>query len=738
MTHQWVMRLAFVILLFAIPCIADDQVTTLPSYPVSALTVFVTPNQKILEGKAWLINTTMQHPSYHMHGASKLAFDLSEYKLKPGVYQIGTIARTGTNWLDATNQIPHYRLHVKRPTQTLNESGTLELLDANTYPTVRESGEINKWANWYGSLVCQTPAHLNGNETIVLENLENHGGVIALWFKPVEAIQAIGIQLHTGVPHNAFIAGQKPTLHIEINCPRESPGFDAYLRLDQTDMITHTVVTTVHPIQIRSGQTVTVQQTYPATAGLFRVSAVVLNDPKAEIPKDTNSITQLYACTPAKLARDLPEDWPLAGHVDKRHPPLPGFKYYRFFSHWAKNNPAEDVYKWDDFDTVYETVKNVGGKILLAYDGSPLWTSSRGKVGMKWLPVATAYPPDNMKLFEKYLTELVKRYDDPQGTLAAIETCNEASTHERWQGTPEQLVESAKAIRAAANHASHPIQVIGLAVSAGDHIDHVRDIVAAGILDNVDAVSAHWYEEMMSYELNTPINNLLKHRDMLLEPMKKAGKVLPMINTECGIGFYPRQNGQMLDQDTINERYEAMTDWNRKDKWLVGNRWRRVSERRAAATYVLGTVMLMANQVNRTYYFTQYNFMIDGTPSLPWVALGQLGQQLEHVDYHTIKQLDAHVIGSDQNDGSPKALAYLLGKPGDKQLIVAWSFLSDTSVGRSKHWQRWLEPVDIQITTDIKHVTCTDLYGRNVSNITNQSGKLKLSCGEEPVFLNMN
>jgi hypothetical protein len=93
------------------------------------------------------------------------------------------------------------------------------------------------------------------------------------------------------------------------------------------------------------------------------------------------------------------------------------------------------------------------------------------------------------------------------------------------------------------------------------------------------------------------------------------------------------------------------------------------------------------------------------------------------------------VIGSEEKDGDPKALAFLLGKTGEKQIIVAWSFLSDTTVGRSKHWQDWLNPVDIQITTDIKQASVSDLYGRKTWQLQNSQGKINLIVGEEPVFI---
>lgn len=720
-------------------CQAKESSKALPAVPDDAMLLFSIPKQTIPQGKAWLVNTQFDHRSYHMQGHTRIVFDLSNMNLKPGTYRLGFIARTGTHWSGSTNHLKHYRLHLQSPDTETIALGMPQKIAHARYKPIMDSGKEGSWANWFGSVICPSPTALTGKEKLIVENLNGHGGVVAIWAQPVTASNATTITIQTKVAKNAFISGQKPTLEIQIRSEQLMPAFKGYLRLDQFDLLSEQTQSHYMPIEIQPGKVQTLQKIYEPIAGIYRVTGSIVENKTDASSPNTSATSCLYAYAPAKLARDLPDDWPLAAHVAHHIPPLPGFRWYRYFAGWHHNNPAPGKYNWDRFDKVFKQVQQVGGKLMIADDGSPTWTSSRGKVGMGWVRDATAYPPDNWQVLSDYLTAMIKRYEDPAGTLAALELCNEANTIARWDGTDEQMIQMAKVFHQAAKTAKHPIQTLGISVSAGDHRGFVNRLIKAGILEYVDAISGHWYEEIMSFEKNTPINNLIKHVDLLKNPMKQAGYDLPMINSECGIGFVKREDGKLVSQKTINQRYRTSDKPTPSDPWLRHTKgWRQVSERRAAGTYVAGTVMLMAYNVMPTFYFSHFNFLVDDTPSLPWVAIGQLGHHLDGIDYHHIQPLESHVVGSDEKDGSPKALAYLIGKPNGKQVIIAWSFLSDTTVGRSKHWQRWLEPVPIQITTDIQVGQLSDLYGRNHAMLKNNAGKLNLHCGEEPMFITIN
>lgn len=719
-------------LLAALALPAEDAPGAPPA-PTGATCLAVPATATCESGRGWPTRLRGGRESFHFDGAAVLAIDLSGLALTPGWYRIGLLARTGTRWNTPADQVPAYRLGL-RDADGERDLGTVERLPAAPFEPRLDASEVGTWGNWYGAVQCAAPVQLKPGARLVVANRSGHGGVLAVWALPVAGLAAASLRLDTGMELSASIADQIPTLTVHARLPGDHEAVEGFLRLIRSDLRTGVADRRHLPMRLEPGRDVSIAQPYPAEPGVFRVSAALVrgvDDPEPE----TGSASRLYACAQARQARDLPDDWPLGTHVSTEIPPLPGFRWFRYFAGWHRINPARGVYHWEEYDRVLAAVRSAGGKLFIADDGSPLWTSRRGKAGMPWAATATAHPPDDWQDLEAYLRALIARSDDAAGTLGALELCNEANTPERWLGGADGLVQMARTFRAAAATARHPVTVVGVAVSAGDQRDYVAELAAAGLLREVDAVSGHWYEEMMSFERATPINNLPLHVELLAGPVRAAGLKLPLINSECGVEFAPREHGRMVAQEELSRRAEADPAWKRSQPWLVGDYWRPVSERRAAATYVAATVMLMASGVERSFSFSHLDFLVEGVPSLPWVALGQLGHHLDGVDYHQIRQLPAQVVGSDGKDGSPLALAYQLGRPGARQVIVAWSFLSDTSVGRSRHWQRWLDPIDIKITCDLPAAECIGLYGIEAAPLTPEAGTLLVTCGEEPVFI---
>ncbi|MEO8616493.1 MAG: hypothetical protein ABI600_15220 [Luteolibacter sp.] len=696
--------------------------------------VIAAESARVTAGNAWLVKIPWGE-SLHMHGAAEARFALSGMHLAPGYYRLGLIARTGTRWTDANGQIASYRWNLITDRAVPAEPEPFASLDQPGFQPIRESGEPDSWANWYGTVRAVRPCRLVGDEQIAITNRENHGGLIALWVQPVDTLSAAQIELSIDAPNHAFTHGIPPTIHLRLALPDALPALDATLAVEWFDLLSDQITTDRSHILLLPGKTRALTLTPDLKPGVYRVRATL--EPKAGLPsvENASSARCLFACAPARLASELSDDWPLGAHVATTIPPLPGFRWYRYFAQWPEINTAPGRYDWTAPDAVFSAVQAAGGRLLIASDGSPTWTSARGKVGMAWSAGATAYPPDDWNVLRDYLAALLARYHDTRGTLAALELCNEANTSDRWRGDSAQMLSMARVFEAAAKTARPPLKIIGLAVSAGDQRGYVSTLAEAGLLRHVNAVSAHFYEELMSPETSTPINNLPLHVDMLSQPMRAAGLDLPMINTECGIGFSPRANDHLPTQKQLNERACADPQFDRGQPWLLGKNWRPVSERRAAATYVGGIVQLMALGVRQSYVFSQLDLIIDGAPSLPWVALGRLGDALHGVDYHQIRALPAHYPGSDKKDGSPKALAYLLGQPGGCQVIIAWGFLSDTRIGRSKHWQCWLDPQPLRIETDLPSGKFSDLYDRRRATILNHNGAFEVSCGEEPLFI---
>ncbi|MDA3873092.1 MAG: hypothetical protein PF795_03945 [Kiritimatiellae bacterium] len=552
-------------------------------------------------GKAWLTQTGFGYKSFFLNGPSSVRFDFSTLTLETGYYRIGLIVRTGTRWDNAIGQIQHYRLHLNSSSK--DEKVTIENLSTLIEPEfdpVMDSGEPDSWANWYGSIQPNRPILLQGDETLLFENLENHGGVLALWIQPVHPLNSVTIDLTVPAPQHAFIEDTQPTVDLTMRLPEGLPPLEAQIQVEWLDMLTDTAHTSQEPLGLRPGEHQQQTLTRSVPPGVYRVTVSLVDENGATI-RNPSSARCFLAYAPTRMAKDLPEDWPLAVHVNPEIPPLPGFKWYRYFALWSETNPAHGVYDWDEIDKVYKAVKEEGGLLMIASDGSPLWTSSKEKEGMNWMKNATAHPPDDWETLQTYLKKLVERYQDDSGTLAALELVNEPNTQARWLGTTEDMIEMAAIFREVASSSAHPIQIVGLSISAGHHIAFVKEQIQAGLLEHIDAISAHFYEELMSFEADTPINNLPRHVQMLEEPMRSAGFDLPMINTESGIGFANREQDRLITQTELNARAEAHSDFKPAEPWLIGKNWRDVSERRAAAGYVSGTVTLMASDVRPSF-----------------------------------------------------------------------------------------------------------------------------------------
>ncbi|HEV7298333.1 MAG TPA: hypothetical protein VGN72_03140 [Tepidisphaeraceae bacterium] len=330
------------------------------------------------------------------------------------------------------------------------------------------------------------------------------------------------LSVDAGVPLGLYTPQQPAKLNVRIEPDPTAPTWSGRLLITRADLLTEEQVVEELPVEITGGQPAHVEYAPSLANGMYRLDMALMAKPSTSgdvAPLAT--ARQFIGHAPARWARDLPDDWPLNTHLSADLPPLQGFKTYRVFTHWATNNPQRGEYIWTKLDGQFETIKRIGGRMTLADDSAPAWSVSPERaVPIKWIKGGIANPPDDMNDYRTYVRALLDRYDDGTNTLAAVETWNEANTSDRWNGTPQQLVEMARILREERERSPGKPRIIGIAVSAGDHKKYVNAQVEAGILNQVDVVSGHWYEEMHSYDADGAINSLVKHVDLLRQPME--------------------------------------------------------------------------------------------------------------------------------------------------------------------------------------------------------------------------
>ncbi len=548
-----------------------------------------------------------------------------------------------------------------------------------------------------------------------------------------------GLTLTTTEPLAAFTPDHPPDIAMTLGGKAAWHGF---IRVERFDLLSGNTTIDYMPVDVAEGRANTVAYAPKLSFGVYRLDCSPVSS-REEMPAAGTTVHTTFAYAPALDPHQLSDDWPLGAHVTFEDPPLPGFKWYRYFSSWAEDNPAKGQFDWSRLDIVLSRVRAMGGRLLIANDTTPSWTAPQRPVTRPWVrKPSTAYPPDNMDDLRAYLDAMLQRFDDPAGTIGGLEVWNEANTPDRWQGTPEQMVEMARIFREAAADSARrvqraaPARIVGIAVSSGDAQDYVRGLIKAGILPYLDVVSGHWYEEMLSYDRATPISSLPMHVDLLAKPMHEAGVSLPIWNSESGIASAPREDGKIVTQDELNRRAVAAPGFDPRQPWLVGGsgNWRVLSERRAAASFVAGTAMLMALGVEKMFVYSMRDqgWILDSAPSLSWVALSEFGEQLHAIDYRTITPVKAEVQGG---DSAVRVLAYRFGAAHQPGVIVAWAYRQDTTVGRPKLWQPWLDPLPVRLSLSSPEVECTDLYGRETRRLPVTGGSLVIPVGEEPVYL---
>lgn len=658
--------------------------------------------------------------------------------IEAGAYRVGFVVGTGMQIKSPNELLSSYGVTIEGGAGAAAAKAVVTTLappaDSGMKPQRKPDEKDKDWAEWRGFAVASQPVWLDPDTTLALAMGNGQVSIIpAVWLQKVDKSQdTVAVSIHVDAIDNAFTLANPPKFFISaVNAGKSA--FAGQVRVDCFDMLTDK--TTPDFVECRIDGTGKTEIAYQPKLqyGIFRMTV------HPAVGKDASqagfaSSDLVVANGPAKLAKDLPDDWPLGTHHSNPSPilkgPMPGFKWYRCFIGWGHMNPKPGEYDWKGLDATLEDMRKVGGKLLLCMEGAPAWTSNKPghRVG--------AVAPKDWNDLRTFVNEFIKRYGN-NDVLGAVEPWNEPNANLRWHDTPETLVELTK-IWFEATRNTH-LKVVGISVSPGHHIDCVEGLTEAGILKYCDIVGGHFYEEPGSPNRYNLRNNMPLHIDLLRIPQWRENRLMPIWDTETGMGTEnanggPRPGGRMASQNEMIEALQKRKGYNAEQPWLM---WNGSSERRMAASWVSGTVSMLGYGVSHRFSFHPNWYSFDHALNLPWVANATLGSVLEQVDYHYLMPLGINAVEGPADIG---VVAWRLGKPGQKQVVVMWAERMTNFNPHPSGWTKWIEPVKAQLPCQAGiEVKVQDLYLRDTTTVKAQKytgdEAVTITVGEEPVYI---
>ncbi|MFN8597930.1 MAG: hypothetical protein U0559_17320 [Anaerolineae bacterium] len=161
---------------------------------------------------------------------------------------------------------------------------------------------------------------------------------------------------------------------------------------------------------------------------------------------------------------------------------------------WNSVEYARGLYHWGELDHVVAEAQQHGLKILFSVARAPGFSRPE--------PVEEDGPPGDFTIFRDFMHALSDRY---KGRVAAYELWNEPNLRREWRGFDLSAAQFVELIRAGASgvRAGDPDAIVISGAPATTGIDdkinaiddrvYLREMIAAGVGDLVDAIGAHPY-----------------------------------------------------------------------------------------------------------------------------------------------------------------------------------------------------------------------------------------------------
>ncbi|MCY7307445.1 MAG: endo-1,4-beta-xylanase [Rhodoferax sp.] len=221
------------------------------------------------------------------------------------------------------------------------------------------------------------------------------------------------------------------------------------------------------------------------------------------------------------------------------------------YAGWAWLEPALGNWQFAKLDGYIARATSAGITVLLPLGVTPRWASARPNEPGIYGQGMSAEPAD-MERWRQYVRVVATRY---AGRVAAYQVLNEANTTPFYTGTIGKLVEMTRIAREEIRRADpKALLVAPSGVGLDKRVAWVRDFLAAGGAQYVDAASFHLYHSPMPPEAMVP--RIMEMRDQLA-----AGgfQNIPLWNTETGY-FTDAQANSPQPKWTPSERQYVTTN----------------------------------------------------------------------------------------------------------------------------------------------------------------------------------
>ena len=196
------------------------------------------------------------------------------------------------------------------------------------------------------------------------------------------------------------------------------------------------------------------------------------------------------------------------------------------YSGWLWLEPTQGNWQFSKLDGYVERARESGVSLLLPLGVTPRWASARPDEAGIYGQGTSAEPAD-LERWRHYVRRVATRY---VGKVAAYEIQNEANTTPFWTGGLPKLVELTRIAREEIRRVDpQALLVAPSGVGLDKRIAWVRDFLAAGGAQYVDAASFHLYHSPMPPEAMVP--RVIEMREQLAA----AGfDSIRLWNTEAG------------------------------------------------------------------------------------------------------------------------------------------------------------------------------------------------------------